>query len=500
MRLESTTVELLDDSDVWQEVPVSSVGITEDDREPVRQFSFSVKASKRPHIPDDLLTLRRRVRIEQVVDGHTYNIAGRIAERPHRLITPEVDEYVIKCYDESHAATDLRFIDSWPQPGVRKWHEVVIDVWEKYGPEGVTFTGVNSHPDDASPIANPLDSLYEFMARISARTGWVWWLEDDVLHFVDPATRVSSLVIDGTLIRPDSVEDLGIVDVANVVFVPARFRIVDFEDIQDTVVGQHQYFMQYSPLVRQFVSGGDVVHIDQPPRVFVDGVELADVVSDDDFEADTADAVYNAENRFVRLATAPVAVVEIKVIYTAEIPVLVRREHAESIDLFGEIHHVIRKSPRPSRGEAEEVADAYLADHALPVGSFSASLLDPRVRSGWYHRVLVPEYGIDQLMPVTRVTRTATPHQGFKISADFSRAPADDDDLVMDIFRRINRLEAQETARQDRVERYLDIDNKWQWSDEVQFYWSDVKWIADSHQLKHLSQYIIEDGRPIYPS
>ena len=499
MILESLTVELLDDSDVWQSVPVSGFTIREDDREAVRDFTFTVKATRRAHIPADLFTLRRRVRLNATVDGEVYSVKGRIADLPQRLQTPDIDELTVGCYDETHRATDLRFIDSWPQPGVRKWHEVVIDAWEKYGPDGITFGGVQVHGEDASPIGNPLDSLYEFMTRITARTGWVWRVEDDVLYFVDPTTQVSGVDIDGSKFRPGSVKDKGIANVANVVFVPAQFRAVDFEDVQDTVIGQKQYFMQYAPLVRQFESGGETVYLDAPPKVFVDGVELPNVVSDDDFEAETADAIYNADNRFVRLATEPSSVVELKVIYTSVIPVLVRRDHSVSIDLFGEIDHVIRKSPRPSREEATEIAEAYLADHALPVGSFSAELLDPSVRAGWFHRVIVPEYGIDQLMPVTAVTRSWTSNGGFKIDASFARAPSDDDDLIVDMFRRLNRIESQETARQDRVERFFDVDGTWEWTFEIEAFFSDTQWIADEHELKHLSRYIIDGGRPIYP-
>ncbi len=486
----SQTVELLDESEQWQSVSHTRLQITEDADDAVTEFSFRVKASMREKIPDDLLTLHRRVRVEQVAEGDTYALRGRIMSKPRQIQHEHYDEYEINCYDETHDATRYRFIDSWPKPGVETWDEVVTEAWELYGPSGITFEEVQSHEYGPSDIANPLNTLFDFMEEVAGRTGWIWYVKDDVLHFYDPSDKVSDVTLSRDLYRENVSIDEEMPEIANQVFVPAIRRIDDFEDEQETVTDRKQYFLQYQPRAE--------------PEIWVDGVQIDpdDVAEDGDFEAEDAEVVWNQAEKFIRFHPGhiPAGDLDLLVRYDARLPVRARREHTESQALFGRIDHVIRRSPRPGIEEAEEIADSYLDDHALPVTSVSMNLNTSKVRAGEFVRVIIAEEGIDQMMPCTRLQRTWTPNDALQISATFQRAPVADKDMIIELFRRLNKLESQQTARDERVERYLEVTSTWQWSSEVDLFWSDVNYPAGEHQLKHLSRYDIEDGRTIYPS
>ncbi len=492
MNLDSLVVELYDDSiPAWVDLPVSGLTISEDSQKTVRELRLVVKASSRALVPADLLTLHRQVRVELVVDGDSYSLAGRVAEKPRRLITPEVDEVTLLCYDQSHEATRYRLMDAWPKPGVTTWSEIVEDAWTRYGPAGATFFGLDVNPSQPSYIACPLNTLFEFMEEVSARTGWAWRYEDGDLAFHDPSEVVSPVVIaPGTAYRPGTVVDEGLPEIANVVIMPAILELTGFDDAQDTIAGREQYFLQYTPVAQ--------------PAISVDGIPVdpGDVQADGAHGAAAAHVVWSAENRFVRFSPGhvPAGGLSLVVTYDTRLPVRVTREHASSIELYGRIEHVIRRVPRPTRDEARELAQAYLDSHALPVSALRMGLLTPAVRAGQFHRVVVAEEGIDQLMPCSRVERSWSPQRGVQVNATFRRSLVSDGDLVVELFRRLNALEARETSRSERIESVMDVQDTWTWTGEVTVGVSLVNYPADSHELVHLAEHVIQNGRLVYPA
>lgn len=466
----SLTVELLDDNQVWQTIPVQSFSINETDRDVITKFSFRTLSI---YSARDLLTLNRKVRVTEGVDGHTHITTGRILEKPKRDLTEEIQTIMAKCVDDAYEATRLRFIDSWPKEGVRTWDAIVKDAWILHGPPGITFGGVEATNIEAERITSDLEALYDFMEKVKSRTGWIWKVIDGDLKFYNPSSVTEPVELrSDTNIRPGVQVEENMPDVANVVFIPARNRIVDFEDIQNTAVGQEIYRMQYEPLNRSFQAVDGLVEIDQPPEIYLwNGTSyVAQTTAEDGtIDAATAQAVYNVENRWVKLQPTPVTEYTdgLKVIYTAEIPVLVRRENSDSIQIFGEIHHRIVQTPRPTRNEAEKMADQYLKNHAFPVQPMSMEIMEFHIHAGYFVRVIIPDFGIDQLMPVVKVDRNWTPSQGVRISITLNRAPVQDDDLVIDIFNRLNKLENRETSRRERLERYWSWSDVWSWQEEV---------------------------------
>lgn len=493
-------VQLLDDEDQWVDIPYENTYILETDDRPVIEFSFTVAGLERGGTVWNLLTLSRRARIYQVVDDVKYEVCGRIVERPKRLEAPLSDVFSVVCYDETHDATRITFVDSWPKEGITTWTEIIEDAWSEYGLEGITFDGVETNADEPSEISNPLESLFDFMEQVCARTGWRWRVEDGDLKFFDPLTNVSDTVITADDIKPESIMGEDFPEVANVVKVPAAIRVESFEDVQDTVAGKAQYVLQYPPR-----TGHGVVEEDFKPEIWYDEapIDPADIIEDGKYGSDAAIIVFNIENRFVRfnIGNIPDGSFELKVIYDVDIPVLVVRESAESITLFGRIEHPIRMSPRPVQEVAVEIADAYLDLHALPVTGFEAELLEYDVKTATMQRVVLEDHDIDQLMPVTQVERLWSPSTGFTMRASFQRAPVSDDDFVVDIFRRLLRIEARESQDVERIERYANVQDTWSWSETVTFGWSDVNWIADDLQLKHQKSHFGDEGALlIYPS
>lgn len=495
----SNVLELYDTAtSTWEAIPFEGVSVTEHAREPVRELSFQVAGLDRSDPLWSLLTLGRRVRFTQTVDGDVYTFEGTLMTRPIRAEGPATDVFNLTCYDESYDAERYRFIDSYPKDGVHTWSAIIEDAWTRYGPAGVDLSNAAGNTADATPVSSNLETLFDFMETICDRTGWRWYVRDGELHFLDPSVAVSGLVLDQSLLKPGLVSESSLADVSNVVYVPARFRVVDFEDIQKTEAGVRRYFTQYAPLVREFETAGGTVQVDNPPRVFLGGVEFDTVLSEDDFEADTADVVYNSENRFVRLNADPAGSYELKIIYTAEISVIVRREHLSSMDLFGQADHVIRRSPRPSRPEAEAIADAFLDKNALPTSAITASLHTPEVRAGTYYRVKIPDYNINQLMPVQKLTRSWSARQGLQVDVELARVPLEDDHLIIELFRRLHRIESAQSTRVERVERYADFADIWVWGEEIETFWSSIRYLADAHELHPGVRYFAE-GRQVYP-
>ena len=492
-------LQLHDGAD-WVNIPVITYHITDTARNPVTGLTFQVKTLALSEAQEDLLTLERRVKCTHYVEGEDLSFLARIKTVPRTIQTATHKIYDITAYGESYDATRFRFLDSYPKTGITTWSEIIQDAWERYGPSGITFAGLEANTDEPDFIISPLGTLYEFMEEIVQKTGWIWKVVNSDLKFFDPSTKVSDIEITNSGIRPGSLIDEGMLEIANVVFVPAVFESEDFNDEQVAIDGQAQYFLQYPPR-----KGYGAVEEYFKPQIFVDAVEIApsDIALDGSFEAGAAKVVYSLENRFIRFAAGeiPVAGKAILIIYDVSVPVIVRRTDQDSITYFdGEIHHVIRRSPRPTREEAKEIADAYLDLHAFPVASLTADMLEKRIQPGWYYQVTLPDHNINQLMPVVSVERWWE-ERSYKVQATFQKAPVDDRELIFDLFRRLERLESSQTRQEEIIARYDEISDTWNWTDEIlEPGWSNVDRPSDTDGLKHHRRYIFEEtGRLTYP-
>jgi len=495
----SLTIELYDGT-AWVEIPVISYHIKDTSRNPVTELSFQVKALDLTEAQEALLTLERRVQCTHIVDAEDLSFLARIKATPRIIQTSTHKIYDITAYGESHDATRFRFLDSYPKSGIATWSEIVQDVWEQYGPAGITFVGLEANTVEPDYVLSPLGTLYEFMEEAAQKTGWVWKVVSSDLKFFDPSTKVSDIEITNSGIRPGSLIDEGMPEIANVVFVPAIFESSDFNDEQKAIDGQAQYFLQYPPR-----KGYGAVEEDFKPRIFVNSVEIdpGDIALDGSSGADAAKVVYSLDNRFIRFAAGeiPAAGLPILIIYDVSVPVIVRRADQDSIAHFdGEIHHAIQRSHKPTREEAIEIADAYLDLHAFPVVSLEADMLEKRVQTGWYYQVTLPDHNIDQLMPCVSVERWWE-DRAYKVMATFQKAPVDDRELIFDLFRRIERLESSQTTREEIIARYDEISDTWSWTDEITAAWSNVDRPSDTDGLKHHRRYVFEtNGRLVYPS
>ncbi|NPV70287.1 MAG: hypothetical protein HPY55_06535 [Firmicutes bacterium] len=452
----------------WAAIPAQGLKIEDSTKSRVSAFSFSVV--KTPDVPDEVwnaLTLNARVKVFQQVGTAIDEFTGTVVTKPRKRLEG-VPVLELSCVDDTILASHYRFIDSWPKQDVQTASDIVIDAWTRYGPASVSLASVGVCSKRIGAISSNLDTLFDFMEEICRRTGWAWRIRNDALEFWDPQRSVFGTVLDEEMnIVPDSLvitEEMP--QVANVVFVPAKVRDTDFEDLQASKAGQAQYMLQYQPLIRQFQAGGQTVYLDAPPQVYLGGVEQT-VAEDGSADAATAQVVYNVENRFIRFAVAPaVDGQEVKAVYTAEMPVIVRREDAGSIALFGERHEKVVKDPRPVRAEAEQIADAFLRERAYPIRPVGMGITAFGLRSGMYAQVRIPSEGIDHLMPCVSVTRETAGGQ-LHITVTLNQAPVTDEDAVFDLFQRVNRLEAKETSRNQRIERYMDVSDDWGWAGEV---------------------------------
>jgi hypothetical protein len=454
---------------VWTPFLTQELTIKEARKERITGFSF--KVFKTPEIPDavwNALVLNASIKIYQKVGTTEDSFMGKITKRPKKFKGP-VPSISISGLDETITATYRRFIDAWPKDGVRTVKEILTDAWTRYGPPGIDLNGIQDIPGKIDSIKNNLDQLYDFTEEMARRTGCDWRIRNSQLQFWDPKDIVFESALEQDINILDDSLDIGedLPQVANVVFVPAKVRITDFEDKQLTRAGQAQYLLQYEPMNRQFEAAGGTVYLDEPPEVYLNDV-LKTTAEDGGADAVNMDSVYNVENRFVRFNGAAVPQqdgLELKVKYTAEIPVIVRRTHTDSIELFGEIHERIIKDPRPTRPEAQQIADAFLRERAMPFRPIKLETTLFGLRPGIYVPVKIPSEGIDQLMPVVEVTRKTRPGQ-IDIFITLNQAPVKDNDMVFDLFKRLSRIESKSTSRQERIEQYMDVADDWTWTED----------------------------------
>lgn len=470
MPVTQTFTELVevDASGVWLPVPARGLNISESRNGRIVPFKFDV--TQTPDIDPAMwaaLVMNARLRITQQVGQASDSFIGYITRRP-RTRPSDIPTLALEGQDETVQATRQRFIDAWPKDGVRTVYEVLLDAWQRYGPASVALTGVQNITIDVDAITSNLETLYDLTEELARRSGADWRIRNGELQFWLPSTVIfGTTLAEDTNILPDSLE-IGeeMPHIANVALVPAKVRIPAFEDKQLSRGGQAQYFLQYRPLTRQIQTASGTVYLDQPPAVYLAGVAKT-AAEDGSTDAATAQCIYNVEEKFLRFTAGnePAADgLEVKVIYTAEFPVIVRREHADSIALFGEIHERISRDPRPTRAEAEKIGDAFLRERALPIRPVKLATTEFGLRPGILVPVSIASEGLDQLMPVVEVERQTRPGQ-LDITVTLNQLPVTDAAAVLDLFRRINRLEASETSRQQRVELYSDWGDSWAWSE-----------------------------------
>lgn len=461
------TVEV-DDGGVWRTVLAQGLAIRESRNGRIIPFSFTVvKTDDVTQATWDALKLNARLRITQQVGSVRDQFIGYITRRP-RSRPGDVPTLDIKGHDETILSTRERFIDGWPKAGIRTATEILTDAWQLYGPAGIALTGIDTISNEVEGITSNLDTLYDFTEELARRYGAAWRIRKGELQFWIPQTKRfgTDLTEDQNIVADSLQVGEELPHIANVALVPAKVRVTAFEDIQDSKANQAQYLLQYRPIIKQAVAADGTVLVDDPPEVYMAGV-LQTVAEDGAADAGTVQCVYNVEEKFVRFTAGNVPAVdgqEVKVIYTAEFPVIVRREHADSIALFGEIHERIVRDPRPSRSEAEQIGDAFLRERALPMRPIVLETTEFGLYPGTFVHVNIPSEGINQLMPVVEVERRTRPGQ-LDIRVTLNQLPVTEADAVVDLYRRLNRLEARETSRQQRIELYSDWEDSWSWNE-----------------------------------
>ena len=76
----------------------------------------------------------------------------------------------------------------------------------------------------------------------------------------------------------------------------------------------------------------------------------------------------------------------------------------------------------------------------------------------------------------------------------------EDDDLIIELFRRLNKVESGLTARSERVERYAEFSDVWLWGEEIDIFWATLSFLGDSHTLSPQVRFFYsESGRQVYP-
>lgn len=451
----------------WVAIPARELRITESRTNRIIGFDFSVlnDGSVDP-AAWSAMTIGARILIYQQVGSREDAFIGYITRRPRRIVGASAQDRSISGHDETTIASRYRFIHAWPSQTARTVSEIITEAWTKYGPAGLDLSGIQQNNSNVGPITSSLGTLFEFMEQLAKRTGWDWRIRLGQVQFWDPTTTIfQESLVEGDNIVADSLTiDEELPKVANVVSVPAKVRLTDFPDVQETRAGQAQYFLQYHPLSRQFIANGETVYLDQPPTVLLNEIEQT-VAEDGGVDADSVACVYHVENRFIRFNIGAVPAVdglELKVIYSAEIPVIVRRRNTDSIGVFGEIHERVVRTPRPTRQEAESIADAFLRERSFPTRPITLETTAWGLRPGMFVPVVLPSEEINELMPVVEVTRSSRPGN-LDITVVLNQLPASDEDLIFDLWQRLSRLESAEVSREQRIEQYSDWNEEWTW-------------------------------------
>ena len=132
----------------------------------------------------------------------------------------------VRASSQVREALDPIIRREWPREGVATATEIVVDAWTEYGPGGIDLATEVEASADRLHVTAVGWSLKQLMDEICMRTGYVWWVEADVLYFVDPAGAAvavaSENVRDGTFIPMTDEE-------ARVFAVEVRTRAIEIE-------------------------------------------------------------------------------------------------------------------------------------------------------------------------------------------------------------------------------------------------------------------------------
>jgi len=270
-----------------------------------------------------------------------------------------------------------RFINSWEDDLAG---DVVNDMITLYGTDiGITAGSINDHGLRISEIASRYDSFYDCMEQITAQTTLVWRVDNGQLSLFLPDDRTSPAIEAHSFITGSLAVEYKIDNVFNV----ARIQAWEYEDIE--ILGPACSTYQKLPLTGE---GWELAgEITESPLFFPDNFK----VNADALEATWDQPPYPFYARF-----------KMRRLHWAI------REDAASIALYGR-----REAPPlyhdggTELSMAQGILAAYLARWSTPY--FGASGID-MLNFGYdvdsVAIVDLPEYGIDQDVYITSVTRT----------------------------------------------------------------------------------------------
>ena len=170
------------------EINVSDMSIREGLDEPIPQIDFRVVASANTQsqigkiVPDALIS------VTQSAQGRTRVWNAVISEVSMDRQNHD-DVYVLQCDGEAERLARRRFTTVFDSQAASAVIHEALDNFGGYA--GISSAGIDENNQDVGVIVAREESVLDIIERITKRTGWAWRVDDSVLYFFDPETRIA---------------------------------------------------------------------------------------------------------------------------------------------------------------------------------------------------------------------------------------------------------------------------------------------------------------------
>jgi hypothetical protein len=296
-------------------------------------------------------------------------------------------------------------------------HDIVLDIVSQADPGGAKGFTTN-HVQMGNFLIPTIQFNYQQPSKalqsLANLIGWDWYIDPNKdIHFFlgDVDAAVGNGGVAPIAITPTSGQlewnsldiDLNITNLQNSVYViggtyPKTFTATNTADTFLTD-GIRQFFSISYPYYSPTAADYEAV----PISVTLDGTPQTVGISNQD-DPSSFEVMYNDQQRWIQFpAGAPASGHTVKVFGTAKVPIVANARDATSIATYGKYEGVISDTKIKSVPEAQQRAQAQIAQFGHPVYDVKFKTLVPGCAIGQAIVVDLPAFGINETLIIKRV-------------------------------------------------------------------------------------------------
>ncbi len=292
-------------------------------------------------------------------------------------------------------------------------HDIIVDILSSFTDGTFTHTNVQTAGFNVASIVFNYEQVTTSIEKLAQQIGWEWYVDADKdVHFFPPNTVSNApFNIDDTSGNqewPTIDIDQNLQNMKNSVIVIGGTYMQTFDATTTHDVYQTDGVKSVFPLAYPYDASNVALPVTGDTTMVVTLAGVAQTIGTDQVtDPGTVQVLYNDSGRFIRFTSVPTTGQTVKIYGNAKIPIVAQASSQEAITAYGEIQSAIIDSRISSIDEAQDRANAEIAQYGTPVYTVNFATLQPGLQVGQAIRIHSIIFNTDVTVNIKRIVSSS---------------------------------------------------------------------------------------------